>query len=138
MPTMPLLPSTINLRILLSLILSARAVKERRPSGELRWDRAQHRQRGKVTCYDRITREGSAWLRWAMVEAAIVHLSYDTPVTRFYHRVAERGVEVGVLWVYLYGSWGCVVMDLGTSQRALFLLHDRIYSNLFCSFLSSN
>ena len=25
-----------------------------------------------------------------MVEAALVHLRYDTPVTRFYHRVAER------------------------------------------------
>jgi hypothetical protein len=25
-----------------------------------------------------------------MVEAAMVHLRYDTPVTRFYHRVAER------------------------------------------------
>ncbi len=25
-----------------------------------------------------------------MVEAAMVHLRFDTPVTRFYHRVAER------------------------------------------------
>jgi hypothetical protein len=25
-----------------------------------------------------------------MVEAAMVHLRYDTLVTRFYHRVAER------------------------------------------------
>jgi len=25
-----------------------------------------------------------------MVEAAMVHLRYDTPVTRFQHRVAER------------------------------------------------
>jgi transposase len=45
---------------------------------------------GKVTRHGRITREGSAWLRWAMVEAVLVHLRYDTPVTRFYHRVAER------------------------------------------------
>jgi transposase len=45
---------------------------------------------GRVTRHGRITREGSAWLRWAMVEAALVHLRYDTPVTRFYHRVAER------------------------------------------------
>jgi transposase len=45
---------------------------------------------GKVTRHGRITREGSRWLRWAMVEAALVHLRYDTPVTRFYHRVAER------------------------------------------------
>jgi transposase len=45
---------------------------------------------GKVTRHGRITREGSRWLRWAMVEAALVHLRYDTSVTRFYHRVAER------------------------------------------------
>jgi len=45
---------------------------------------------GGVTRHGRITREGSRWLRWALVEAALVHLRYDTPVTRAYHRVAER------------------------------------------------
>ena len=45
---------------------------------------------GGVTRHGRITREGSRWLRWAMVEAALVHLRYDTPVTRAYHRIAER------------------------------------------------
>ena len=45
---------------------------------------------GDVQRHGRITREGSAWLRWAMVEAAMVHVRYDTPVTRMYHRVAER------------------------------------------------
>jgi transposase len=45
---------------------------------------------GGVERHGRITREGSRWLRWAMVEASMVHLRYDTPVTRFYHRVAER------------------------------------------------
>jgi len=45
---------------------------------------------GGVTRHGRITREGSRWLRWAMVEAVLVHLRCDTPVTRFYHRVAER------------------------------------------------
>ena len=43
-----------------------------------------------VQRHGRITREGSAWLRWALVEAAMVHIRYDTPVTRLYHRVAER------------------------------------------------
>ncbi len=33
---------------------------------------------------------GNKRLRWAMVEAAMVHVRYDTPVTRFYHGVAER------------------------------------------------
>ena len=45
---------------------------------------------GGVTRHGRITREGSAWLRWAMVEAVHTHLKYDTPVTRAYHRIAER------------------------------------------------
>ena len=38
--------------------------------------------------HGRITREGSTWLRWAMVEAVQTHLRYDTPVTRAYHRIA--------------------------------------------------
>ena len=45
---------------------------------------------GGVTRHGRITKEGSGWLRWAMVEAVQTHLRYDTPVTRAYHRIAER------------------------------------------------
>lgn len=45
---------------------------------------------GGITKHGRITREGSRWLRWAMVEAAIVHLRYDTSITRAYHRITER------------------------------------------------
>lgn len=45
---------------------------------------------GGVERHCGITHEGSRWLRWALVEAAMVHVRYDTPVTRFYHGVAER------------------------------------------------
>jgi transposase len=48
------------------------------------------RSSGGVERHGGITREGSRWLRWAMMEAAMVHVRYDTPVTRFYHDVAER------------------------------------------------
>jgi transposase len=48
------------------------------------------RSSGGVERHGGITREGSRWLRWAMVEAAMVHVRFDTPVTRFYHGVAER------------------------------------------------
>jgi len=48
------------------------------------------RSSGGVERHGGITREGSRWLRWALVEAARVHTRYDTPVTRFYHGVAER------------------------------------------------
>jgi transposase len=38
-----------------------------------------------------ITREGSRWLRWVMVEAAQTHVhKYDTSITRAYNRIAER------------------------------------------------
>jgi transposase len=38
-----------------------------------------------------ITREGSRWLRWVMVEAAMTHVhKYDTAITKAYHRIAER------------------------------------------------
>jgi transposase len=48
------------------------------------------RSSGGVEGHGGITREGSRWLRWALVEAAMVHIRYDTLVTRLYHRVAER------------------------------------------------
>jgi len=37
---------------------------------------------GGVTRHGGITREGSRWLRWAMVEAATTHIKYDTSITR--------------------------------------------------------
>jgi len=45
---------------------------------------------GGVTRHGHITREGSRWLRWAMVEAAMTHLKHDTSITRAYHRIAEK------------------------------------------------
>lgn len=46
---------------------------------------------GGSTRHGSITREGSRWLRWVIVEAAITHIhKYDTSITRAYHRIAER------------------------------------------------
>jgi len=48
----------------------------------------------------RITREGSRWLRWIMVEVAYshIHIKYDTQFTRVYHRIASRrGRKVAVV-----------------------------------------
>jgi transposase len=44
----------------------------------------QHRR------YGSITKEGSRWLRWIMVECVHTHLKYDTSITRAYHAIAER------------------------------------------------
>jgi transposase len=46
---------------------------------------------GNTVRHGRITKEGSSWLRWVMVEAAHVHVfKYDTAITRAYHGLAER------------------------------------------------
>jgi len=37
-----------------------------------------------------ITKEGSRWLRWIMVESVRIHVKYDTSITRAYHAIAER------------------------------------------------
>ena len=46
---------------------------------------------GKSIWHGNITKEGSSWLRWVMVEAAQTHVhKYDTSITRAYNRIAER------------------------------------------------
>jgi transposase len=46
---------------------------------------------GAFVRHGSITKEGSRWLRWVMVEAAQTHVhKYDTSVTRLYNRIAER------------------------------------------------
>jgi transposase len=39
--------------------------------------------------YGSITKEGSRWLRWIMVECVHVHIKSDTSITRAYHAVAQ-------------------------------------------------
>jgi transposase len=45
---------------------------------------------GKYRHLGSITKEGSRWLRWIMVECVHSHLKYDTSITRAYHAIAER------------------------------------------------
>ena len=45
---------------------------------------------GGVSRLGGITREGSRWLRWAVVEAVMMHIKYDIAISRSYHRIAER------------------------------------------------
>jgi transposase len=46
---------------------------------------------GNTVRHGGITKEGSRWLRWMMVEAAQTHVHrYDTSITRLYNRIAER------------------------------------------------
>jgi len=40
--------------------------------------------------YGSITKEGSRWLRWIMVESVRIHIKYDTSISRAYHAIAER------------------------------------------------
>ena len=43
-----------------------------------------HTRRGSIT------KEGSRWLRWIMVESVRIHIKYDTSISRAYHAIAER------------------------------------------------
>ncbi len=54
---------------------------------------------GRTVRHGGITREGSKWLRWVMVEAAQTHVhKYDTSITRAYNRIAERrGKRIAVI-----------------------------------------
>jgi len=54
---------------------------------------------GNTVRHGGITKEGSRWLRWVMVEAAQTHVhKYETAITRAYHRIAERrGRQVAVV-----------------------------------------
>lgn len=46
---------------------------------------------GNTVRHGGITKEGSKWLRWVMVEAAQTHVhKYDTAITRAYQGIAER------------------------------------------------
>ena len=45
---------------------------------------------GNYRRHDSITKEGSRWLRWIMVECVHTHQKYDTSITRAYHAIAER------------------------------------------------
>jgi len=45
---------------------------------------------GTHTRHGSITKEGSRWLRWIMVECVHTHIKYDTSITRSYHAIAER------------------------------------------------
>jgi transposase len=54
---------------------------------------------GRTVRHGNITKEGSRWLRWVMVEAAQTHVhKYDTSITRAYNRIAERkGKKIAVV-----------------------------------------
>jgi transposase len=49
------------------------------------------RASGAVVRHGGITKEGSRWLRWVMIEAAQTHVHrFDTAITRMYNGIAER------------------------------------------------
>jgi transposase len=48
------------------------------------------RQSGDHCYRGAITREGSPWLRWILVEAAIMAIRKDAPLKNFYQRIRKR------------------------------------------------
>jgi transposase len=45
---------------------------------------------GKKAVYGSITKQGSKWIRWALVQSVHVHVRHDTQLSSFYHRLAKR------------------------------------------------
>ena len=45
---------------------------------------------GSKTVYGPITKEGSKWIRWALVQSVHAHIRQDTGLSRFYHRLARK------------------------------------------------
>lgn len=76
---------------------------ERFPSGEKLCSYAglvpSVRSSGDYAKYGSITKQGSKWLRWIMVEAALSHATKnDTSISRFYHSLAQRkGKQVAAI-----------------------------------------
>jgi transposase len=54
---------------------------------------------GRTVRHGGITKEGSRWLRWVMVEAAQTHVHrFDTSISRAYNRIAEkRGKRIALV-----------------------------------------
>jgi transposase len=48
------------------------------------------RRGGDTTRHGGITKEGSRWMRWGLIQAVHVHVRYDTDLSRFYRRLARR------------------------------------------------
>ena len=48
------------------------------------------RRSGNSTIHGSITKEGSKWIRWALTQAVHAHLRFDTQLTRFHNRLAEK------------------------------------------------
>jgi len=54
---------------------------------------------GNTVRYGPITKEGSKYLRWILVECVLIHVSrYETKLTQFYRRIAKRrGVAKAII-----------------------------------------
>ena len=53
---------------------------------------------GKKTVYGPITKQGSKWMRWALVQSVHAHVRSDTGLSRFYYRIAgKKGKQVAVV-----------------------------------------
>lgn len=86
---------------------------------------------GGKTYHGRITKQGSVWLRWAMVEAATIAAKYPGPIRDYYLRMKKRkGTQIArvatarkmLSWVYYMlaeeKTFDQVMSDIGSPGRA--------------------
>ena len=55
-------------------------------------------QSGNTLYHGHITRSGSKWLRWILIQSTLIHVRHDTHLTRFYHKLArKKGKKIAVV-----------------------------------------
>ena len=47
-------------------------------------------QSGNTLYHGHITRSGSKWLRWILIQSTLIHIRHDTHLTMFYHKLAKK------------------------------------------------
>lgn len=56
------------------------------------------RQSGNTTFHGHITKQGSKWLRWVLIQCTYIHVRYDTYISQFYYRLTyKRGKKIAVV-----------------------------------------
>jgi transposase len=48
------------------------------------------RQSGNTVHHGHITKHGSKWLRWILIQSTLIHIKQDTHLTRFYNKLARK------------------------------------------------
>jgi transposase len=55
-------------------------------------------QSGNTLYHGHITRSGSKWLRWILIQSTLIHIRHDTHLTKFFYKLAKKkGKKIAVV-----------------------------------------